>query len=150
MNYTRLPELIKLPIRIKLVPPMIVTMMIREKILVGNIQAMFISIKILGNAASRELCWWNDGVPSVPNYRSLWFVLNQISLTLTKFIEKKHQHLQHQISLIKSTMKYVLIGHLFGAVDVTFSINLVKVRNVWLRTKPNWPTFGSDWNRGSS
>jgi hypothetical protein len=56
MNYTRLPELIKLPIRIKLVPPMIVTMMIREKILVGNIQAMFISIKILGNAASRELC----------------------------------------------------------------------------------------------
>jgi hypothetical protein len=42
------------------------------------------------------------------------------------------QHLQHQISFIKSTMKYILLVHLFGIVDVNiyFSTNLVKVGEV--------------------
>jgi len=54
------------------------------------------------------------------------------SINLTTFIEvKMHQHLQHQLSFIKSTMKYVLIMHLFGILDVNiFSMNLVKVREV--------------------
>ena len=55
-------------------------------------------------------------------------------------------HLLHQVCFIKFTMKYVLIEQ-FGTVHnwiVTFSINLVKVREIWMRTKLKWPTFGKD------
>ena len=55
-------------------------------------------------------------------------------------------HLLHQVSFIKFTMKYVLIEQ-FGTVHnwiVTFSINLVKVREIWMRTKLKWSTFGKD------
>ena len=45
-----------------------------------------------------------------------------------------YQHLQHKYSFITSTMKYVLIVYLFG---------MVKVWEVWLKTKQKWQII---WN----
>lgn len=38
---------------------------------------------------------WSDLLPQLKNYRSLSNVFSRTSLILTKFIDKKHKHLQH-------------------------------------------------------
>ena len=48
----------------------------------------------------------------------------------------------HQISFVKSTMKYIWYYRFL----IYFSINLVKVREIWLRTKQKQLTF---WNERS-
>lgn len=73
---------------------------------------------------------WVDSIifPVFQIISNFSFVLSQISLSLTKFIKKKHQCLQHQIGFIKLFMKY----HLFELVqaNIFFYKNLVQVREV--------------------
>ena len=45
----------------------------------------------------------------IPKIRYFSFVLSQTFLILNKSIEKMDQYLEHQISFIKSTIKYVLL-----------------------------------------
>lgn len=81
------------------------------------------------------------GTRCVTNVDCFIFVLSLTSLTLNKFIEKC-TNVQHKISFIKSTFKCVLIMYLFGIIDVIyFSINLVEVKEVLLRTKRNQHTL---------
>lgn len=57
-----------------------------------------------------------------------------------------HRHLQYNINFDKSTMKYVLIVHLFGIVDVNVFSNLIEVRESFFKNKVTYILEQREWN----
>jgi hypothetical protein len=86
--------------------------------------------------------------PSIPNYSSLYFCPKSKFSNCDRVYKKKHQHLQHQTSFIELNLLWNISWYCTYLVMLLFfSINLVKVRQVWLRTKLKRTII---WNGGST
>jgi len=60
--------------------------------------------------------------PLLQNVMCLSFIISQTFLALTKFVEKCTNIFNVKLVLLKSTIKYILIVHLFGIKDVNYNI----------------------------
>ena len=61
-----------------------------------------------------------DNKPSILKYKAFWFILSQIVLSLTKFIEKII--FKYQIRIIGSIMREFFIIYLFDVLDANIFI----------------------------
>jgi hypothetical protein len=70
------------------------------------------------------------------NFLHLGKVMKQYAFT-TRWLLKLQQHLWYHICIIKFTMEYDLIIHIFGRIIFIY-IDLVKVGHIWFVIKQLW------------
>ena len=85
---------------------------------------------------------FSTSTPSVPNYNLVRLCSKSNLFYFDQASRKMYWLLQHQISSIEFSMKYILIVHLFELVGAdTFSTNSVKVSEFWLKDKARLLSF---------